>query len=315
MGVFDSIGDFFGGLGGSLISGIGSFLGGERRNDAADEQADQAMQFSDEQARAQRAFSAQQAEQQMAFQGHWADVQEAFQREMINQAQGFSERMSNTAWQRGVNDMRMAGINPILAYSKGGSSSPTGQTGSIGMPSGAMGSSSAPQGVMAQMADSITPAIATARDVYRTRAEVQQLEAAVGQTNANTLLLTANAGRTAAEIENLRAHTAHTIEQIPNEEVRRRLMGAQTAREVAGTDNLEALTRQIEQQIRILNESGRAGWDPGSLISQFDAALRRLQDLARGGRGAAAPGVIPAPGRAGATGNPGARMVTPIPNY
>ena len=72
------------------------------------------------------------------------ESEEAAQKQM-----DFQERMSNTQYQRAMDDMRKAGLNPLLAYKQGGAGTPGGSTyspvnvGSAGVTGAAQSASSA----------------------------------------------------------------------------------------------------------------------------------------------------------------------------
>lgn len=227
----------------SIISAGVGFLAGADRNSANAAIAAQTNQFSAEQAQMNR---------------------------------DWQERMSNTAYQRQVADLQAAGLNPMLAYIKGGgASTPTG---------------SAPSGVSAQYSSPLSDALnarLTSAQAAKTEAEKPKAEAETEEIYQRINNMKTDNQKTEAIIDNIKMEYQNLFKQNLNlteigNKMRKEidLMDSKIANFDALTQNV-LVQKQINQlEAKLKSFDVQAATDTGNLGREYNQ-VKGLLDVFR----------------------------------
>lgn len=200
----------------------------------------------------------------------------------------FQEEMSNTSYQRAMEDLRLAGLNPMLAFSQGGASVPTGAMAQFSNPG--LAASQAFAGIQTSGSSAIQAETAAKlgnetiqkikQEVLNLKTDNERLQAVttnLGEEYQNLI----KQGYNLTEVGNhLRAQVSALVEQVPLLRSQTFLAQAQAALSQAQTSQSNAQTQLFGLDIEAAQSLGNIGREAG----QLRPVIEILVDVLRSSR-------------------------------
>ncbi|QXP07839.1 MAG: DNA pilot protein [Arizlama microvirus] len=187
---------------------------------------------------------------------------QAFDAEQAQKQMDFQQQNSNTSYQRAVNDMKLAGLNPMLAYSQGGASTPTGAA--------AQSSGYEARNVLGETATAALGAYKNIQEVAQMQQQTKQIEAQTEATKEQTLNTSADTANKIAHNPNIPIEGKKLVSQITlNNELSKTQTTAQGLN--------RATTKNVQENIA---PSGDPYWyrdAKGLFFSAKDAWLQKIK--------------------------------------
>ncbi|AXH76051.1 MAG: DNA pilot protein [Microviridae sp.] len=248
MGILDGILDAVGigttGVPWGTIAQVGGSLIGSGMQASGVEDTNRTNQ---EIAQNNSAFNAAEMQKSRDFNADQARINREFQDAQASRQMGFQEEMSNTAYVRATKDMMNAGLNPMLAYSQGGASQPTGASAGGSAATGGAATAIQPAPMQnkwanaAQAASQITAIENTAAQTENIKADTENKKAELAGKQGSGQL-------NDATVANLRSQTTANLAQADLTATMKQKVTEEVNKVLQEIENLVKAGKQIDAQ-------------------------------------------------------------------